>query len=75
MKVILKADVKGTGKKGDVVEVADGYGRNFLIKKGFPLLGRDGDKMKFSNTKELQETLSHLPVRFKILRKAGVING
>lgn len=48
---------------------------NFLIKKGFPLLGRDGDKMKFSNTKELQETLSHLPVRFKILRKAGVING
>ncbi len=34
MKVILKADVKGTGKKGDVVEVADGYARNFLIKKG-----------------------------------------
>ena len=34
MKVILKADVKGTGKKGDVVEVADGYGRNFLVKKG-----------------------------------------
>ncbi|MEE3418197.1 MAG: hypothetical protein VZQ62_02525 [Methanosphaera sp.] len=48
---------------------------NFLIKKGFPLLGRDGDKMKFSNTKELQEVLSHLPVRFEILRKAGVING
>ena len=34
MKVLLKADVKGTGKKGDVVEVAYGYGRNFLIKKG-----------------------------------------
>ena len=34
MKVLLKADVKGTGKKGDVVEVADGYGKNFLIKKG-----------------------------------------
>jgi large subunit ribosomal protein L9 len=34
MKVILLADVKGTGKKGDVVEVADGYGKNFLIKKG-----------------------------------------
>lgn len=34
MKVLLKADVKGTGKAGDVVEVADGYGRNFLIKKG-----------------------------------------
>ena len=35
MKVLLKADVKGIGKKGEVVEVADGYGRNFLIKKGF----------------------------------------
>ena len=34
MKVILTADVKGTGKKGDVVEVADGYGRNFILKKG-----------------------------------------
>ena len=38
MKVILKADVKGMGKKGDIVEVADGYGRNFLIKKGLASL-------------------------------------
>ena len=34
MKVLLLADVKNVGKKGDVVEVADGYGRNFLVKKG-----------------------------------------
>ena len=34
MKVILLADVKGSGKKGDVVDVADGYAKNFLIKKG-----------------------------------------
>ena len=34
MKVLLNADVKGTGKKGDVVEVADGFGKNFLLKKG-----------------------------------------
>ena len=34
MKVILKADVKGSGKKGDIIEVSDGYGKNFLIKKG-----------------------------------------
>lgn len=34
MKVILKADVKGSGKKGDVIEVSDGYARNFLLKKG-----------------------------------------
>lgn len=34
MKVILKADVKGSGKKGDVIEVSDGYAQNFLLKKG-----------------------------------------
>lgn len=34
MKVILKSDVKGSGKKGDVVEVSDGYAKNFLLKKG-----------------------------------------
>ena len=38
MKVILNKDVKGTGKKGDVVDVADGYGRNFLIKNGLASL-------------------------------------
>ena len=29
MKVILTADVKGKGKKGDLIEVSEGYGRNF----------------------------------------------
>ena len=35
MKVILIKDVKGSGKKGDVLNVADGYARNYLIGKGF----------------------------------------
>lgn len=34
MKVVLLQDVKGQGKKGDIINVADGYGRNFLIAKG-----------------------------------------
>lgn len=34
MKVILLQDVKGQGKKGEVIEVNEGYARNFLIKKG-----------------------------------------
>jgi large subunit ribosomal protein L9 len=33
MKVILKADVKGSGKKGDIIDVSDGYAKNFLLKK------------------------------------------
>lgn len=34
MKVILKEDVKSLGKKGQIVEVSDGYARNFILKKG-----------------------------------------
>ena len=34
MKVILKADVKGLGKKGELVNASDGYARNFLFPKG-----------------------------------------
>lgn len=34
MKVILKADVKALGKKGDLVNASDGYARNFLFPKG-----------------------------------------
>ena len=35
MKVLLTKDVKGLGKAGEVKEVKDGYGQNFLIGKGF----------------------------------------
>lgn len=34
MKVILKTDVKKVGKRGDIVDVSDGYGRNYLIARG-----------------------------------------
>ncbi|WAW14887.1 50S ribosomal protein L9 [Peptostreptococcus equinus] len=49
MKVILLKDVKGTGKKGEIKEVSDGYARNFLIKKGNAVEATN------SNIKELDE--------------------
>ena len=37
MQVILMQDVKGKGKKGDVIKVPDGYARNFLFPKGIAI--------------------------------------
>lgn len=42
MRLLLRADVSGVGKKGDLVEVADGYGRNYLLPKGFAILATAG---------------------------------
>ena len=42
MKVILRADLAGLGKRGDVVEVADGHARNYLLPKGKALKATDG---------------------------------
>ena len=49
MKVILLKDVKGTGKKGEIKEVSDGYARNFLLKKGAAV------EASQTNMKELNE--------------------
>lgn len=42
MKVILAADVEKLGHKGDVVTVADGYGRNYLVPKGLAMAASKG---------------------------------
>lgn len=42
MQVILTQDVKGTGKKGQLCKVADGYARNFLLKKGLAVEATSG---------------------------------
>ena len=42
MRVILRADVDGLGNKGDVIDVANGYGRNFLLPRGLAFTATDG---------------------------------
>lgn len=42
MKIVLRADVTDIGKKGDIVEVADGYGRNYLLPKGLAFAATGG---------------------------------
>jgi large subunit ribosomal protein L9 len=49
MKVILTEDVRGTGKKGEVIEVRDGHGRNFLIPKGMAIPATEGNVKRFEN--------------------------
>jgi large subunit ribosomal protein L9 len=42
MKVLLRRDVDGLGKRGDIVEVAGGYARNFLLPEGMALAASPG---------------------------------
>ncbi|MEY2626611.1 MAG: ribosomal protein [Actinomycetota bacterium] len=42
MNVILRSDVKGLGKRGDVVAVADGHARNYLLPHGLAIGASDG---------------------------------
>ncbi len=42
MKVILRSDLDGLGKRGDIVDVADGHARNFLFPKGHAFVASDG---------------------------------
>ncbi len=42
MRVILRTDVKGVGHKGDIVDVANGYGRNFLLPRGLAFTASSG---------------------------------
>lgn len=42
MKVILRSDLDGLGKRGDIVDVADGHARNFLLPKGHAIVASDG---------------------------------
>ena len=57
MKVILAADVEKLGRKGDVVTVADGYGRNFLVPKGLAMTASKGALKQAEQMRRAREEL------------------
>ncbi|MCI5892557.1 MAG: 50S ribosomal protein L9 [Clostridiales bacterium] len=84
MKVILTQDVKSQGKKGDLINVSDGYANNFLLKKGLAKLatkqaineleGKKGAEQYRRNQEELKakniaERMKEITV--KLTAKAG----
>jgi len=84
MQVILTQDVKGTGKKGQLCKVADGYARNFLLKKGLAVEATSSavNEMKAKQASQehhaamerqaAQDTADQLNEKtIKILAKAG----
>lgn len=84
MKVILTQDVKAQGKKGELIEVSEGYARNFLIPKKLAVEANAKNMTEYKNAeigkqiqeekelalaKEIAEKLSGCPV--KIQRSCG----
>ena len=66
MKVILNADVKGKGKKGEIVNVSDGYARNFLFPKN---LAKEATAQDLNAAKVAQDAAKHK----KLVEKAEAL--
>lgn len=84
MRIVLRADVTNVGKKGDIVDVADGFGRNFLVPKGLALKATAGAEaqagsmrrsrdVKDARDREAAEAVARVlvPMVVKIPAKAG----
>ena len=74
MKVVLKEDIKGTGKKDELVNVSDGYARNYLIPRGLAIVA---DSAAMSTIKSKNAAIEHRKaVELENAQQtAAVING
>lgn len=84
MKVILKADIKGVGKKDEVINASDGYARNFLFPKNLAVeannenmskLKARQNSAKFQKNQEREEAIQVANKLSKILLKIRVKSG
>lgn len=68
MKVILTQDVKGSGKKGEMVNAADGYARNFLLPKGLAI---EANNQAIGELKAKESSKQH---KIQVEREAAMKN-
>jgi large subunit ribosomal protein L9 len=73
MKVVLRKDVEKLGRQGSIVEVADGYARNYLIPKGFALVATEGNIRKVEEEKK-QERIKYEREKNRALKIAEKIS-
>ncbi len=65
MKVIFIKDLKGQGKKGEIKEVKDGYGMNYLIKNGYAIKATDGSMNRLNRENQEHELAENLLIKEK----------
>ena len=90
MRVILLTDVPKVGKKGEIKQVSDGYGRNYLIARGLAVMESEGakkvldkqnaeaqklDEENRKKAQELKEQLEKRSYEFKVKAKEGKVSG
>ena len=81
MRVIFIKDVKGQGNKGEVKEVKDGYGKNFLIKNGYAVIAsktglerlesenrqkQEEEAKRIQECEKIKENLSKITLKFPV---------
>jgi large subunit ribosomal protein L9 len=72
MKVILLTDVKNVGKKGEVKNVADGYGRNYLVKNGLAVQA-SGKAMEILHAQQAEDAAADQQHRQQALKDKKAI--
>ena len=84
MRIVLRTDLANLGKRGDICEVADGYGRNYLLPKGYAIPATRGVEaqanamrrsrdLRDAKDREAAETVARtlVPIVIRIPAKAG----
>jgi large subunit ribosomal protein L9 len=84
VRIVLRADVDNVGKKGDIIDVADGFARNFLLPKGHAIKATEGvveqagamrrsRDLKDAKDREAGETIARklVPMVIRVSARAG----